>query len=65
MKVHIENQGDAAIRVIVDGDTVNDSMIDPGAAEDFESATEGIIELRELGGGEDAQGDASEQTERA
>ena len=32
MKVHIENQGEAEIRVIVDRDTVDDAQLEPGAA---------------------------------
>ncbi|WP_250503768.1 hypothetical protein [Caballeronia sp. AZ7_KS35] len=64
MKVHIENQGSSDIRVIVDGDTVNDSTLTPGEAEVYATEPEGVVELRELGGGE-AQDEASEDVERA
>ena len=53
MKVHIENQGEAEIRVIVDRDTVVDAQLEPGAAEFFETEPEGIIEVREIGDGEE------------
>ena len=56
MKVRIENEGDAPVRVIIDHDTVNDVTLDAGASDLFRAEEEGVIELRELGGGEeDAQ----------
>ncbi|MDR6384250.1 hypothetical protein [Paraburkholderia caribensis] len=47
MKVRIGNEGDNAIRVIVDQDNVNDATLDAGAEEVFD-APGGIVELREL-----------------
>ncbi|BAO90671.1 hypothetical protein [Caballeronia cordobensis] len=52
MKVKIENQGDDAIRVITDHDNVNDTILEAGATDVFESVDEGVIELREYGDGE-------------
>ncbi|SAK63671.1 hypothetical protein AWB80_02899 [Caballeronia pedi] len=52
MKVKIENQGDSDIRVVTDHDTVNDTTLETGATEVFESNDEGVIELRELGSDE-------------
>ncbi|SAK76051.1 hypothetical protein AWB80_04420 [Caballeronia pedi] len=52
MKLEIENQGDTDVRVIVDRDTVNDSMLEPGEAKIYETLSEGVIELRELGDAE-------------
>ncbi|AET91689.1 hypothetical protein BYI23_B010820 [Burkholderia sp. YI23] len=60
MKVKIENLGDAPIRFIVDHDTVNDTVLEAGAAVAFDSASEGVIELRELGDTDDG-GDAEER----
>lgn len=58
MKVKIENQNDDAIRVIVDHDNVNDTILDAGATDVLESEDEGVIELREMGdGGGEAEGD--------
>ncbi|MCI1043824.1 hypothetical protein [Caballeronia zhejiangensis] len=54
MKVKIENQGDDAIRVIADHDTINDTTLEAGATDVFESDDEGVIELRELGSVDDA-----------
>ncbi len=52
MKVKIENQGDDAIRVITDHDNINDTVLESGATDVFESEDEGVIELRELGNSE-------------
>jgi len=57
MKVVITNEGENPVRVIVDGDTVNDSTLEPGEEVALESADQGVIELRELGG---PQADLSE-----
>jgi hypothetical protein len=57
MKVVIMNEGDNPVRVIVDGDTVNDSQLQPGEEAALDSRDEGVIELRELGG---LQADLSE-----
>ena len=51
MKVKIENEGDNPVRVVIDHDTVNDVTLDAGATELFVADDEGVIELRELGGG--------------
>ncbi|WP_250479327.1 MULTISPECIES: hypothetical protein [unclassified Caballeronia] len=48
----------------MDGDTLNDSTLTPGEAEVYATEPEGVVELRELGGGE-AQDEASEDVERA
>ena len=57
MKVKIENQGDSDIRVVTDHDTINDTTLEAGATDVFESNEEGVIELRELGGGSSEQQD--------
>lgn len=50
MRVAIMNEGETSIRVIIDGDTVNDSQILPGEEAALDSDNEGIYEPRELGG---------------
>jgi len=50
MNVVIMNEGENPIRVIIDGDTINDSRIEPGEEAALDSEPEGVIELRELGG---------------
>jgi hypothetical protein len=50
MKVVVMNEGENPIRVIVDGDTVNDSQLQPGEEAALDAKDEGVIELRELGG---------------
>ena len=50
MKVTIHNEGDKPIRVIIDGDTINDSTLDAGQQRVLESRDVGTISLRELGG---------------
>ena len=57
MKVKIENQSDEPIRVIVDYDNVNETILDAGASDVFESEDEGVIELREGDGSDDIQRD--------
>ncbi|WP_250477637.1 MULTISPECIES: hypothetical protein [unclassified Caballeronia] len=57
MKVKIENQNDEPIRVIVDYDNVNETILDAGASDVFESEDEGVIELREGDGSDDIQRD--------
>jgi hypothetical protein len=63
MKVAIENLGDHPVRIVVDHDTVNDFVLDPGAADGYETAEDGVIELRELGGADatDEAGEAAEE----
>jgi hypothetical protein len=48
MKINLYNEGDNPIRVIIDGDTVNDSTLEPGEERFIESRDAGVIELREL-----------------
>jgi hypothetical protein len=48
MKVRVENEGDKTIRVIVDGDNVDDQQLPAGETIALESRDEGTIELREL-----------------
>ncbi|BCQ27189.1 hypothetical protein NK8_53780 (plasmid) [Caballeronia sp. NK8] len=48
MKVKIENLGDVGIRVISDHDNINDTVLEAGATDVFESHDEGVIELREF-----------------
>jgi hypothetical protein len=45
MKVLIENQGDTAIHIITDRDTVSELVLEAGEAETFDA--EIIIEVRE------------------
>jgi hypothetical protein len=52
MKVTIENQGANPVRVILDHDTVNDATLEAGGIETYDASDEGVIELREMGGGE-------------
>ena len=63
MQVNIVNLGDNPIRVIVDNDGANDTQLDPGEDQQFDSAAEGgVIELRDVadenGAGEGAEGAA-------
>jgi hypothetical protein len=60
MKVNVYNEGPNPIRVIIDKDTINDQQLDAGEERVLESADDGVIELRELGG---AQADLSEGSE--
>jgi hypothetical protein len=62
MKVNVYNEGPNPIRVIIDKDTINDQQLDAGEERVLESADDGVIELRELGG---AQADLSEGSETA
>ena len=50
MKINVYNDGENPIRVIIDGDTVNDSTLEPGEERFIESRDAGLIELRELDG---------------
>jgi hypothetical protein len=50
MKVIVVNEGESPVRVIIDGDTVNDSHLQPGEEAALTASDEGVIELRELGG---------------
>ncbi len=49
MDVTLTNNGTHSIRVIVDGDTINDQTVAPGEEVILSSKEDGIIELRELG----------------
>ncbi|SAL55009.1 hypothetical protein AWB70_04689 [Caballeronia cordobensis] len=60
MKAKIDILGDAPIRVIVDRNAVSDTVLEAGATVAFDSAREGVIELRELGDTDDG-GDAEER----
>jgi hypothetical protein len=57
MKIMVYNEGPNPIRVIIDKDTINDQQLDAGEERVLESADDGVIELRELGG---VQSDLSE-----
>jgi hypothetical protein len=57
MKVVIMNEGERPIRVIIDGDTVDDQRLEPGEEAALDAEDEGVIELRELGA---LQGDQPE-----
>ncbi|NIF78359.1 hypothetical protein F3J20_13340 [Paraburkholderia sp. Cy-641] len=57
-QTNVYNDGRAPIRVIVDGDTINDSRLEPGEERELEASTPGIIELRELGKDDNAGVDA-------
>lgn len=60
MRVVIMNEGENPIRVIVDGDNVDDSTLQPGEEAALESREDGVIELRELGGPQaDLSGEAA------
>lgn len=52
MDVQIINKGPTLIRVIVDGDNVDDLTLEPDETGDFATRDEGTLELRELGGAE-------------
>jgi hypothetical protein len=56
MKLTVTNEGDTPVRVIVDRDNVNDFTLDANETQSYDSAAEGVIEFRELGG---ASGDLS------
>ena len=49
MKVTVTNDGDTSIRVIVDGDNVNDSTLAAGETDEYVTPPDGRVELRELG----------------
>jgi hypothetical protein len=49
MKVTVTNDGDTSIRVIVDGDNVNDLQLAAGETEEYVTPPDGRVELRELG----------------
>jgi hypothetical protein len=51
MKVKIENGGDATIRVIHDGNTIDDGYLEAAATELYEASEEGVIERRKIGDG--------------
>ncbi|WP_250481790.1 hypothetical protein [Caballeronia sp. NCTM5] len=55
MKVKIENLGDVGVRVISDHDNINDTVLEAGATDVFESRDEGVIELREFDDGAEAE----------
>jgi hypothetical protein len=56
MRLTVTNEGENPVRVIVDRDNVNDSTLEANETESYETAPEGVIEFRELGG---PQGDLS------
>jgi hypothetical protein len=49
MNVTIKNTGVASIRVIIDKDTINDSVLAPDQEREITTKEQGILELRELG----------------
>ncbi|WP_156393191.1 hypothetical protein [Burkholderia sp. Leaf177] len=49
MEVNIENVGDANIRVIRNGNTIDDEYLEAAATELYEANEKGVIELRQLG----------------
>lgn len=62
MRVSVYNDGDKPIRVIIDGDTINDSTLEPGDERVLETRDQGTLSLRELGG---PQGDLSAEQDHA
>jgi len=58
MQIKVYNDGRAPTRIIIDGDTINDSRLEPGEERELEASTPGIIELRELGEDDNAGVDA-------
>ena len=50
MKITVTNEGENPVRVIVDRDNVNDFTLDPNDTQTYDTATEGVVEFRELGG---------------
>ncbi|MBN3806262.1 hypothetical protein GXB81_24860 [Paraburkholderia sp. Ac-20336] len=57
-QTNVYNDGRAPIHLIVDGDTINDSRLEPGEERELEASTPGIIELREPGEDDNAGVDA-------
>ena len=51
MKLTVTNEGENPVRVIVDRDNVNDFTLDVNDTQTYDTAAEGTIEFRELGGG--------------
>jgi hypothetical protein len=49
MLLQVLNQGDKTVRVIIDGDTVNDEKLEPGDTSVIETVDEGKVEFREMG----------------
>jgi hypothetical protein len=61
MRIRIGNEGEQPVRVIVDGDTVNDQTLDV----DAETVLEGeVIELRALEEGTQSAGDEDTYAQR-
>ena len=56
MRLTVTNEGENPVRVIVDRDNVNDFTLDPNDTQTYDTAAEGVVEFRELGG---ASGDLS------
>lgn len=57
MKVVVMNVGGSPIRVIIDGNNVNDSVLEAGEEAALNADDQGGIELRELGGPQSAMSD--------
>ncbi|HEY2250936.1 MAG TPA: hypothetical protein VGH74_07730 [Planctomycetaceae bacterium] len=49
MDILVTNNGPFALRVIVDGDNVNDLTLEPDEQAAFNSHDQGTVEFRELG----------------
>lgn len=60
MDVTITNTGPRVLRVIIDGDNVDDMTLEPDESGDFVTRDEGTLELRELGDDSGELGDVAE-----
>jgi hypothetical protein len=49
MLLQVSNQGDKTVRVIIDGDTINDEHLAPGETQVIETVDEGKVEFKEMG----------------
>ena len=49
MLLQVMNQGDKTVRVIIDGDNVDDQQLEPGDTVVIETRDEGKAEFREMG----------------
>lgn len=49
MDVNVTNNGSNTIRVIIDGDTVDDKQLAPGESIEIHTRDQGTVSLREMG----------------
>lgn len=65
MDVEITNRGGRTLRVVIDGDTVDDQTLEPDEVGHYATRDEGTLELREMGDGEPPEAVAKPKTAHA